>query len=331
MGLRWRLILFAFPSAAVAASSACVYPATEIEIRIASEGICTSPRASTGAYQGRVTIFVGEDLSLVRAEVPTCDGGRARMELGDPVGSLVLTPSGARDAEVSLEIVEGEGCVGSDGRRIGGRDCVLARHVVRFRRNERVDVPVILREECRNDPCAPGTTCVAGRQCVPASCIGIACGGDAAVPPPPPPPVDASTPDGIAPPPDASLDSATDAPDFDPTCGESGVKCPALPCSAGTRCCGQSGAAYTCTVTCPGATNLRLACDDGRDCPTGNLCCLRNTAGTYVSSCETSCAAGSVMCAPTCGGGLSSCEAGVCASATCGGQIMNLCGGVCPQ
>lgn len=331
MARTWHLILFALPSAAVAASPACVYPATEIEVRIASEGICTAPRATTGAYQGRVTIFVGEDLSLVRAEVPTCEVGRARMDLGDPVGSLVLTPSGARDAEVSLEIVEGEGCVGSDGRRIGGRDCVLVRHVVRFRRNERVDVPVILREECRNDPCAPGTTCVAGRQCVPASCIGIACGGDAAVPPPPPPPADASTPDGVAPPLDASLDATADASMFDPTCGEVGVKCPSVACAAGQRCCGQSGAAYTCATTCPGATNIRLACDDGRDCVPGTACCLRLVSGNHVSTCETSCVGGVIMCAPTCTSGLPSCESGTCAPATCGGQIMPVCGGACPQ
>ena len=102
----------------------------------------------------------------------TCDDTTHR------IGSVVVVPSGANDAEVLIKVVSG---VGVDPESCDAPDnakrCIVAKRLLRFLPHESLTVDVSMRLDCRGVPCGDTETCVHGA-CVPAripdsnACIG---------------------------------------------------------------------------------------------------------------------------------------------------------------
>lgn len=308
---------------ATTTAASCLYSPTVIDVNITTVGICTRPVPP--AREASVTLFLGAELAVPRAEVATCDPARGP---AGSVGNVVLTPSGRRDETFTLEVREGAGCAAS---ATPGADCIVARRRVSFREHERVLVPIELREECRGNPC-PGQTCVAGGKCVDIECVGDACD---------PAPVDAGADGVVLPlPVDASLLDATDPLPVDASvvsipnnCGTVGMTCGAVVCNAGEHCCVSAGNKFECAVTCA-LSSSDLACNDGADCfAAQQVCCIRRTPiGRYESKCEASCVGGTELCSAAACSGLANrrCDgAGRCAVFDCGALSLGACSSFC--
>jgi hypothetical protein len=113
------------------------------------------------------TITVGELGRLEeRPEAATtdrCDPGSGK------IGTLVVVPSGANDAEVAMRVVTGVGkspeqCV-KDGY-LGG--CIVARRAIRYLPHTPLEMPILMSVDCIDIPCGATETCFKGK-CVPAN------------------------------------------------------------------------------------------------------------------------------------------------------------------
>ncbi|HEY4157849.1 MAG TPA: hypothetical protein VGM29_07115, partial [Polyangiaceae bacterium] len=101
------------------------------------------------------------------------------------VASLVLVPSGDKDAEFAFKVV-----LAHDGKSVDdcqppsyGPGCVVARRALRYLPHQRLIVPVQMRADCDGIACQPTETCVHAR-CVsaiipdPTTCEGSGCGDE---------------------------------------------------------------------------------------------------------------------------------------------------------
>ncbi|HEY2408770.1 MAG TPA: hypothetical protein VGI10_22345 [Polyangiaceae bacterium] len=101
------------------------------------------------------------------------------------VASLVLVPSGDKDAEFAFKVV-----LAHEGKSVDdcqppsyGRGCIVARRALRYLPHERLTVPVDMRADCDGIACQPTETCVHAR-CVsaiipdPTTCEGSGCGDE---------------------------------------------------------------------------------------------------------------------------------------------------------
>ena len=84
---------------ATTTAASCLYSPTVIDVNITTVGICTRPVPP--AREASVTLFLGAELAVPRAEVATCDPARGP---AGSVGNVVLTPSGRRDETFTLEV-----------------------------------------------------------------------------------------------------------------------------------------------------------------------------------------------------------------------------------
>jgi hypothetical protein len=319
-----RLVFGVAASALLSATAAasCVYSPTAIDVSITTVGICD--RSPAPPREASVSIFVGDDRDIPRADVATC--GVPRRAPGD-VGNVVLTPAGGRSASFNLEVREGVGC--ASGPTVGPA-CIVARRRVSFREHERVVVPIELREECRGNPCPDGQTCIAGGRCVDIPRLGE----DA---PPPeeaglPLPIDASIGEtGIGP----AVDGAT-LPVHPPNgCGDEGIQCGTGVCRGKDRCCRSANGPSQCAAVCPTDTTFNFACDDGFDCVGLQLvCCMRAlpSGKAFESTCSTSCVDGVVLCSPQPCSSLPGkrCLDDRCNVLTCAGAPVTTCSTTCP-
>jgi hypothetical protein len=127
------------------------------------------------------SITVGS-LDALEARPPLATGTACDPTTGT-IGTLVLVPSGAKDAEFAVRVVVGigdsaDGCAAS--HYVGG--CIVARRVMRFVPGTPLELPIAMRLDCKDVPCGLTETCVNG-SCVsarvpdPAACKdGDACG-----------------------------------------------------------------------------------------------------------------------------------------------------------
>jgi hypothetical protein len=82
-----------------------------------------------------------------------CDQGR--------IGSVVVTPSGALDAEVELHVATGLGKEARDCKAPWAQ-CVTARRIVRFVPEETVEIVVLIDRRCEGVACSNDKTCEGG-------------------------------------------------------------------------------------------------------------------------------------------------------------------------
>jgi hypothetical protein len=203
--------------------------ATQVVLNVHTDLPCTGE-----AWQG-VAVYVGEPGNDVEHTSPTlvsqsCDESGA-------VGSLVVTPSGAKDGELGLRVVAGvtknpEQCQDDDYQ-----GCVVARRALRFTPHESLELDVELTADCVSIGCDAEHSCVAGR-CVESRSLSQAL---------PAPPVVAGP---------------------SVRCGDEGVRCATrgdVCCLAVDREAGTTSGDCRPAEDCP-SSNIVLNCDDDSDC-----------------------------------------------------------------
>jgi len=206
-------------------SGACL-SATEIRLHISTNIACTEAMNWKG-----VAVYAGAPGSVEHKEASfttkSCDAN-------GQVGSVVIVPSGEKDAELGLRVVAGitrnpEECAAHnyDG-------CIVARRSVRFSRHATLDLNFDLTSDCVGKGCDATHTCV-DKICTDARSSS-------------PPPVDTGEPTV--------------------RCGDNGVVCP----TTGDVCCLTADPTGTSTrgecmdpEQCP-PTSTVLYCDDESDC-----------------------------------------------------------------
>jgi hypothetical protein len=174
------------------------YAPTEVEIDVTTDVACT-PKNATGIF------LDGNDVSE----------GEAQGCAGDFVGSFVVSPHGARDAQVSVTVAMNTNggaphdCLAPQNDAVR-KSCIVARRAFTFTPHASRYVAVRLYASCAGELCGPDTTCEpdqtgAGTTCKSANT-------DTTPDPKPPPPVDGGRP----------FDSGSDGPpllDGGPVCG----------------------------------------------------------------------------------------------------------------
>ncbi len=254
---------------------------------------------------------------------------------GARIGTLVLVPSGDKDAKVSVRVVAGVDKPVADCESAPGQaGCIVAKRALRFVAGREIDLPIVLRAQCKGTPCDPSSTCVAGvcRSATvtdPTMCSGDACaegsleargsgngngggGGDSGAP---------TLPDGGSVAPDSGI---IVLPDGGITCGASEKICSGA-------CVSQADPAHGCSSAgcdaCPGSDVGDYACAAGKcvrlQCKAGFKVCGDTCVPTDVAhGCS---AAACTACDAT--NGTASCDKGACVIACSNGY--KLCGGKC--
>ena len=227
---RWVLLGILSPLGLVAAS--CRSP-TEIVLKIDTDLECTDPAQWRG-----VAVYLGKPGAVL--EQPTlvttkCDGNGY-------VGSVVVAPSGEKDALVGVRVVAGITRNPEDCPDANYDGCIVARRALRYSPHESLELQVSLLRDCISQPCDATHTCVAGR------CI------DTESVPSPSSPISPDAPSSPTPP--------------SVRCGDDELRCPTV----GNVCCltvdlNQGTARGQCrpSADCPPG-NITLLCDDASDC-----------------------------------------------------------------
>ena len=254
----------------------CAEP-TQIEIDVRTDG-CPVVK-NTGIA---VTTPARVDEADLTIFTPRAEGCEARPR--DRIGTLVLHPSGAKDAEVAVRIVTGVDRTAQDCGKGPYDGCIVARRILRFVPGTSQKVIVIMSRACVGKDCALGGECQSGQ------CVSTASDGGLADGAPEPEPADAGDPE-------AKADAAADADaGVDPcaSCTGAGTTCNGgmctIDCAAGADCTGATvcGPGLDCTVRCSAAG----VCED--------LTCAAS-AGSCLIECSGDDACGNIACsAPSC-------------------------------
>ena len=78
------------------------------------------------------------------------------------VGTLVITPSGALDAEIAFKVVEASGQSADSCKAPDYTGCIVARRALRFLPHANLEVNVAMLRSCKDKPCGEAQTCVSG-------------------------------------------------------------------------------------------------------------------------------------------------------------------------
>lgn len=152
------------------ATLACREP-TQIQVTVSRDFPCNLT-LDTGIRVGSMVSYRSKDLST----------HSARCAADDPeIGTVVITPSGGRKEEIAFEVVAGlgipvEDCLAPAARqrytdRSEEEGCIWAARSLYFMPHETVEVPIVLRANCKNVPCdeSANSVCVNG-DCKPIQC-----------------------------------------------------------------------------------------------------------------------------------------------------------------
>lgn len=133
--------------------------ATQIEIDVRTDG-CKSVR-NTGIAVTTPDRIDEADLTIF---TPRTSGCEAKPE--DRIGTLVIYPSGAKDAEVGIRIVTGVARNAQDCAKGPYAGCIVARRVVRFVPGTSQKVIVIMSRACEGKDCGRNAECTESGQCI---------------------------------------------------------------------------------------------------------------------------------------------------------------------
>ncbi len=247
------------------------------------------------------------------------------------VGTLVIVPGSANDAEVGARVMAGVTRV-ADRCTVesGFRGCIVARRLLRFIPEQEIEITIDLRAECQDHACDRTSTCVGGA-CVsalvdPNGCVEASCTDETLTEPPPP----VVLPDGgIGPGPglvaDAGADVGPDTSTLPPACAADEKTCGGVCTKIASP---ETGCTPSGCIPCAGSDSTVFTCD-----PTQG--CLRSACKAGFKLCGSACVpsdaahgCGLTACAPCDStNGSASCGAGVCALECSAGY--KLCGGRC--
>jgi hypothetical protein len=213
------LVLFVF------GAGSCLSP-TELRLHVHTNVPCSD----SAEWKG-VAVYVGAPGPDLENKAPALT--TTSCDAQGQVGSLVVVPSGSKDAEVGLQIVAGIDYRPEDCAAHHYQGCIVARRAVRFDAHNPLDLDVALTSDCIGFGCDATHTCVNG-----------ACSA-------------------------AGIDDATDTDaGAQVRCGDNGVFCP----TTGNVCClsvdkdaGTSFGECKPSADCA-STDIVLNCDDQTDC-----------------------------------------------------------------
>ncbi|MES1175386.1 MAG: hypothetical protein ABUL62_13780 [Myxococcales bacterium] len=204
--------------------------ATEIRLNVYTDVPCTD----SASWKG-IAVYVGAPDSNLENKAPALTS--TSCDRNGQIGSLVITPSGPKDAEVGLRVVAGIGQNPEDCATHQYKGCIVARRSVRFNRHATLELDITLTGNCSGIGCDAAHTCVDGT-CAETSTI-----------------VDL-----------VSVPEASTGPTV--RCGDNGTVCP----TSGNVCCltvdanaGTSTGECKPAAQCP-STSAVLYCDDESDC-----------------------------------------------------------------
>ncbi len=299
--------LFAFPAA-----SGCDDP-TSVAVRVTADIPCSTLKGvliratSPGKPEGPET------------RTTRCVDGADEAT----VGTLILVPSGDPDAKLSVTVIAGLDRPAEECAAANYEGCVIARRTLRFVAKRELDLPIVVRGQCKGIACDGTATCVAGtcrtaKVDDPADCVGDVCSEGSLAGRQAPPPV--VLPDGAV----VAPVTPGPAPDAGLTCGTSEKVC-------GGACVSAGDPRYGCTLggcePCAGLDIGDFACATGLctliACKAGYKKCGEGCVPTDVAH---GCSA--AACQPCdAANGTASCEGGQCALTCSSGY--KLCGGKC--
>ena len=269
--------------ALVLTSASCLDP-TQITVDATTDVRCADTKG---------TSFIGGKPGTTERAAPTtttrdCDQGR--------IGTLVSTPSGAKDVDAEFVVVMGvDRPVNECTPANHFQGCVVERRLIHYVTHTPLNLPITMWLVCKDKECGPETTCARNGKCVsarisdPSACAGGGCfleGEGPFVPGSDSGPGDGPT-DGLA---DGAITDAPTIRDADgdapplvvpdpPPAGK--LFCPPQPngCNAGGTCCfSHAGSGGRCTGPCDG-TEIAMQCNRKTDCAGVNdFCC-----GTVVN------------------------------------------------
>lgn len=139
--------------------------ATAIVVDVTTDLPCGTPRAA----HVTTTISVGP-LSGLDGRPPSATTTRCDPKTGR-IGSLVVVPSGADDAEVAVRVLTAVDRTPAECDLAGASDprgCIVARRALRFLPHDTLEVPIAITEACDGVVCASDETCSDGG-CAPAT------------------------------------------------------------------------------------------------------------------------------------------------------------------
>lgn len=235
--------------------------ATQIQIDVRTDG-CRVVK-NTGIAVTTPDRIDEADLTIF---TPRAEGCEAKPE--DRVGTLVVYPSGAKDAEIGVRIVTGVSRTAQECAKGPYDGCIVARRVLRFVPGTSQKVIVIMSRACEGKDCGPGNECTEGGQCVTV----LPDGGTAEAGP-----NDAGSPN------DDGGSAVADAGGADACAGCPGtctggractIDCGSVDCKGETLC----GPDLDCTFACPttdACKDTRCVAPDGGcsfDCTSGGAC-----------------------------------------------------------
>jgi hypothetical protein len=146
------------------ADQACLGP-TEILVSVRTNAPCTDPKQ----WQG-VAIYVGEPGSAFESSVgpaaawPSCDSSGAAGSFSN-VGSVMLVPTSARDAEVAIRVVAGLTVATEQCTAPEYQGCIVARRTLSYLPHQMQSLDIDLTVECVSVGCDALHTCYGG-ECV---------------------------------------------------------------------------------------------------------------------------------------------------------------------
>lgn len=157
------------PTAAVAlalllAPCAC-QGATAIVVEVTTDLPCGTPQAAHVTTAISVGPLSGLDGRPPVATTTNCDAKTGR------IGSLVVVPSEADDAEIGVRVLTAVDRSPSDcdaAAPADARGCIVARRALRFLPHDTIDLPIEMTQACDGVVCAANETCSNGA-CAPAT------------------------------------------------------------------------------------------------------------------------------------------------------------------
>lgn len=136
----------------------CADP-TQIEIDVRTDGCSTV--LNTGIAVAAPDRIDDADLTIFTPRTSGCEAKPA-----DRIGTLVIYPSGAKDAEVGVRIVTGVSRNAQECAKGPYAGCIVARRVVRFVPGTSQKIIVIMSRACEGKDCGRNAECTQAGQCV---------------------------------------------------------------------------------------------------------------------------------------------------------------------
>ena len=149
-----RVFFAAIVGCALLPALACLGP-TEVTVSIRTNAPCTDPARWKG-----VALYVGAPGIDVESRAPTlttaaCDGD-------GNIGSIVIKPSGANDADLGIRVVAGLDKNPEDCRTASYAGCIVSRRSVKYVPHSSLNLVVDLTLDCEGRGCDLNHTCVSG-------------------------------------------------------------------------------------------------------------------------------------------------------------------------